>query len=375
MTSLPHRVIVAAMKHSAELASLRTLSALGLTPELYIPALLEALHGVIASLRNLFGWTDAQGRLVRYFFDGPIDHAVAAHYFAEFHNRREGEAMPTFHAALSGESAIRPAGELDNPRFFGSALYREIWRPQGLHTRIEAVVRGRRAQPLGSLVLYRGPGDRPFSRAEEQLFSQVAHYAARALEAPATGAPDRGWVARRDRRATLSLDRDGRLRHVSADALKLLLLSHGGITPDSASRAPRREDFATLSLLWQRQSAGAGKAALTVQNAWGRFGYESTLLAPLVAGETPVVQVDIVPYEPARLGLWRAIDSLPLAPAQREVCALLHAGRSTGEIARALAIAPSTVSDHAKKIYARLDVHSAHELSALVQQRLGTVLL
>mgnify|MGYP000025129870 CR=1 FL=1 len=34
-----------------------------------------------------------------------------------------------------------------------------------------------------------------------------------------------------------------------ADALKLLLLAHGGVTPESVTRSPRREDFATLNLL------------------------------------------------------------------------------------------------------------------------------
>ena len=42
-----------------------------------VPALLEALHAVVPSYRNLFDWTDSQGRLLRYFIEGPIDAAVA----------------------------------------------------------------------------------------------------------------------------------------------------------------------------------------------------------------------------------------------------------------------------------------------------------
>jgi DNA-binding CsgD family transcriptional regulator len=33
-------------------------------------------------------------------------------------------------------------------------------------------------------------------------------------------------------------------------------------------------------------------------------------------------------------------------------------------------IAPSTVADHIKKIYARLDVHSMRDLSAQINQRM-----
>lgn len=367
------------MKHAAELASLRALSTLGLSAELYIPALLEQLHGLIPSLRNLFDWTDAQGNLVRYYFEGPIDQAIAAHYFEEFHNRREGDVMPTFRQAVTGRSVIRSAQELDHPEFFRSALYNEIWRPQGLHTRLEAVVKGALGQPLGSLVLYRGPGERRFVRDDEQLLAQVARYVARALEAPSAALAAGEFVERRDRRAVLSLGHDGRLLHLSPDALKMLLLSHGGVTPEGASRAPRREDFPTLSMLWQHHARAPAlsqdQVTLTVENAWGRFIYESAPLAPLGDGTPPLIHVSIRQLEPHGLGLRRAIDGLPLTPAQREVAALLHAGRSTADIAASLSIAPSTVADHVRKIYARLDVHSQHELSACIRQRIGAAAL
>ena len=82
---------------------------------------------------------------------------------------------------------IRSAQELENDAFFGSALYNEIWRPQGLHTRLEAVVRNAGGRPLGSLVLYRGPGERSFSREDEVLLEQASRYVARGLGCPAPG--------------------------------------------------------------------------------------------------------------------------------------------------------------------------------------------
>lgn len=362
------------MKRTSELASLRALSTMRLPPEVFIPAVLEALHGIIPSLRNLFDWTDAQGNLVRYYFEGPIDHEIASHYFREFHNRREGDVMPTFQQAVNGRSVIRSAAELENAAFFRSALYNEIWRPQGLHTRLEAVVKDSRGQPLGSLVLYRGEGERSFSTEDESLLTHVVRYVARGLEVPAAGRAAEEFVTRRDRRAMLSLTRDGQLQHLSADALKMLLLAHGGVTPDNASRAPRREEFPTLSMLWQHHVREPARRSdpltLTVENAWGRFTFESAAMAPLTADAPPLIHVSIVQQEPLGLSLRRAIDALPLTPAQREVCTLLHAGHSTTQIAAVLSIAPSTVADHVKKIYARLDVHSVHELSSRIHQRL-----
>jgi DNA-binding CsgD family transcriptional regulator len=51
----------------------------------------------------------------------------------------------------------------------------------------------------------------------------------------------------------------------------------------------------------------------------------------------------------------------------RDDCALLYAGLSQAEIAEKLSIAASTVADHIKRSYTRLDVHSARELA----QRIG----
>src|SRR5512141_1905826 len=84
------------LKHSGHLAAIRALCNLGLPGEQLIPAVLEALHRAVPSARNLFDWCDARGNLVRYYFEGPIDFNVARHYFAEYYNRREREAMRGF---------------------------------------------------------------------------------------------------------------------------------------------------------------------------------------------------------------------------------------------------------------------------------------
>ena len=360
------------MKRSADLARLRSLAAMGLPGEMFIPALLEALHDIIPSDRNLFDWTDSTGQLVRYYFEGPIDHAINAHYFEMFHNRRESEVMPSFKEAVTGRSVIHSAEELDRPAFFRSALYNEIWRPQRLHTRTEAIVRGVRGQPLGSLVLYRGPGQRKFTRAEEVLLARIVPYVSRGLEAPSAELGGMEYVVNRDRRAVLCLGAGGDVMHLSPDALKILLLSHGGVTPERASRAPRRDDFPTLTALWQHHAdaelLSQPDVALTVENAWGRFVYESRVLFPLNRADDQVVHITIEHQEPKALAVRRVLDTLSITPTQKEVCLLLRTGYSQAEIAKLMAISASTVSDHVKKIYSRLGVHSVHELTNLIQQ-------
>ena len=354
------------MKQAPALASIRSLCSLGLPGEQLIPALLEALHRYIPSSRNLFDWTDRDGNLIRYYFEGPIDAQVARHYFEEFHNKREAEAMPAFRQSVMGRAVVRSAAELANARFYRSALYNEIWKPQGLHTRIEAIVRSARDQPIGSLVLYRESGDLPFDTTDEQLLEALVPYIARGLEPDAATALPSEYVASGNRRAVLSLSGEGRLLHVSQDAHKLLLLSHGGITPESASREPEGREYPTLTLLVQqvRQNSGASRrqVGLTVDNAWGRFVFEAEPLAAVGGAEAPAIHVTIQHLEPRSIAWRRGMDALPLSVAQREVCTLLRAGYTQAEIATALSVAPSTVADHVKKIYNKLDVHSVHEL-------------
>jgi DNA-binding CsgD family transcriptional regulator len=360
------------MKHSAGLAALRALCQAGLAPEAFVPAALETLHSVVPSYRNLFDWTDEAGNLVRYYFEGPIDHGVASHYFEEFYNRREAEVMPQFRQAIRARTAVRSAEELDNPLFFRSALYNEVWRPQGLHARVEALVRDRRGLTLGSLVLYRAPGDPKFKRDEEKLLEQVAGYLACGLEegtrAPGEDIGDYAQAACRN--AVVGIDGHGGIVQLSSQALKLLMLSQGGVTPSSVSRRPRREDFATLNLLWRQHEHGSrherSSLSATLDNAWGRFVFQGEPLRPVRDGDLPMLHLTVSQFEPQVVAMRRALGRLPLTPAQREVCALLHRGQSQARIAHALNVAVTTIADHVRKIYAKLEIHSAAELNARI---------
>lgn len=359
------------MKNGTELSRLRALAAMGMPAETFIPAFLEALHACIPSDRNLFDWTDSEGRLIRYYFEGPIDPEIHQRYFEIFHNRREAEAMPSFREAIAGRAIVRSARELERPEFFRSALYNEIWRPQRLHTRIEAVVRGVRDQPLGSLVLYRGPGERSFSAADEALLERIVPYVARGLQVGAAGSSELGYSSRRGLRAVVCLDEQGTLMQLSSDALKLLLMVHGGITPMSASHGLRRDDYSVLSTIWQQHERAGRRQeiALTIDNAWGRFAFESCWLGGLGPGGRALLHVTIDHHERLEVSLRRAVDSLSLTPAQKEVCLLLRGGHAQDEVARVLGISATTVADHVKKIYARLDVHSVGELVQLIHRQ------
>ena len=356
------------IKNAAATAYIRELCSLGLAGELLIPALLEAMHRVIPSARNLFDWVNGDGSIQRYYFEGPIDHQLARLYFDEFHNKREAEAMPRYVDVIHGEATIRSAEELNHRRFFDSALYNEIWRPQRLHYRLEAIVRGRDGKALGSLVLYREQGDAIFCRADEETLQSLMPYVAHGLQ---HGHEQHVDYAAADRRAVLvNLDALGRIVHLSRNAHKVLLLAHGDISPASAARAPSSEDFPTLGLLHrqlarEKEQARLAPFALTLTNTWGEFQFRAERMEPVDSAGTGLIGITIEHLVPREVRDLDALQASALSIAQKKVCALLLRGHSHPQIAGRLGVSHHTVTDHIRKIYLKLDVHSIDELRAL----------
>jgi DNA-binding CsgD family transcriptional regulator len=369
------------MKSSQSSAALRALCALGLHAEALVPAFLEALHGLVPSYRNLFDWTDEQGRLARYFVEGPIDAAVARLYFEEFHNRRDLHVVRPFEALRRMPAGVLGADELDHADFYASAYYNEIWRPQGFRTRLQAIVRGRDGQLLGSLVLYRAPGEPRFGAHDERRLAAVLPGFAAALQ---TGGPaglqpgaDESHVPSPEPPETLLLTLQGEVCHASPGAARLLLMAEGGPSRETLSRpmnalAGRLLPALTARLKEQLAGDAATEAqrrrsappAITHVTSSGHYVAHGRLLRPHHPDGEALVQVTLRRLEPHRVALERALRALPLTPGQTAVCRQLYRGHAHGVIGAQLGVAPATVVDHVRKLYRALDVHSTLELRA-----------
>lgn len=365
------------MQATSALSGLHALCRAGLPPDTLVPALLEALHGVVPSSRNLFDWTDDDGRLLRYHFEGPIDPVIANLYFDEFHNRRETEAMLPFLALRDRPAGVYGSEQLDRPGFHETALYHAIWKPQGLHTRLEAVLRGRSGRLLGSLVLYRAPGDPAFTAAERQRLARQLPLLAQALErgeaAAAPTAADEPHVPAPGPAETLLLDVDGRPGHASAGAWQLLLMAAGGASADALQNMAQQPGGPLLQALQAQLRRRPDRLAQVQHDCRaGRLVATGQQLAALPGTPgPPLVLVTLRRHEPRRVALERALRNLPLTPGQAAVCRALDGGASQTQIARTLGVAPSTVVDHLRKAYRALDLHSAQELRALLDRRIA----
>lgn len=372
------------MKPTAALPALQDLCCQGLAADALMPALLEALHALVPSYRNLFDWTDAQGRLLRYCIEGPIDLALARLYFDEFHNRREAEAMPPFQALCRQPAGVRSPGDLHPTGFYNSALYHEIWQPQGFHNRLEAVLRGRGGRLLGSLVLYRGPGDVAFTADEARRLAGLLPTLAQALEADPPGHTDAPHVPAPEPAETLLLTPDGQVCHASPGAWRWLLMAGGGASRDALSRpalALGGPLLAQALASLRGGGAAAGPVVVSLDGPAGRFVVTAQHLRPVACGasslagpaatQMPLLQLSLRRHEPQPVALERALRSLPVTPGQRAVCRALYQGRPQAGIGQALGVAASTVVDHVRKAYRALDLNSAHELRALLDQRIA----
>ncbi|MCB1998658.1 MAG: hypothetical protein KDG57_22750, partial [Rhodoferax sp.] len=346
-----------------------------------MPAFLEALHALVPSSRNLFDWTDEQGRLVRYFIEGPIDTQIAQLYFDEFHNRHETEVMPAFGSLSRSPAGIRSADELDHAGFYASALYNEIWRPQGLRTRLEAVVRTADGRLLGSLVLYRGPGERRFSSLDERHLANALPAFAAGLAAAGVAMANERHLPGREPPQTLLLTLDGEVCHASAGAERLLLMAAGGASRDRLSRPLLQlgEPMVPMLLLRLRERAatlatpeGRAVAALAPppsimhETPAGQFVARGELLRPAQVGAEPLAQLTLQRLEPHRVALDRALRALPISAGQRVVCRGLYPGLTQSEIGHRLGVAAATVVDHARKACRALGISSQAALRELV---------
>jgi DNA-binding CsgD family transcriptional regulator len=359
------------MKHVAAITHFRQLCCLGVEAQTLMPAALKALHDLIGSDGNAFFWTADSGEIGNVYFEQPMPRDIAALYFNEFlNNPRRPDSTVQIRKLLRPGEVVGNSTRLFPPRFYRSDMYNLIWRP--LHR--ESVMWARVPNAQGrnhGVALHRGVGDSHFGERDEKMLIQLIPYFAHALN----GAKDaREQLAPSGETGLIICDEYGQVRYESPEGYRLMLLAaHPRI---GAGVVDWKADTIIPAALRQlcRQLSGiflgrpAPPPVLQQRTPWGTFTFRAHWLEEPDRSGSALIGVTVERHVPLRLRLLDAMRTLPLSPKQKEVCLKLAEGASYKMISEHLHISHSTVVDHVRKIYDKLDAHSHQELVRKLMQ-------
>lgn len=275
-----------------------------------------------------------------------IDNELLEPDFAKFRElARAPRPVTTLHAATHGE--------LER-----SARYRQIHRALGFGAELRAVFRSA-SSCWGSVALVRGEGEPDFSRVDVAFVERVSDHVALGLR----------MALLRDADETTDKERSPGMI-VLGDDLSIesqTAQAHVWLEQFPADRGTGLELPAVIYAVARRARATAARsdqpAAARVRLTSGRWlvAHASSLDDGGHAGRR--IAIMLAPAGPVEITPLR-LELHGLTKREREVTRMLARGSSTQQIARELSISRHTVKDHAKAIYAKLEVTSRPELTA-----------
>ena len=354
-------------KKSTELARIRQTCCLGLPSEIIVPQILEELHGLIASDRMHFAWTDELGNIVNAYFEKPDP--VALDYLRNNQRRFEEEA------GVSVRTAIlfgKPTGNFRwpyRPGFEQTESYARLFGALKLRYSLDGVIRDR-FRPLGQIVLFRRDDDCDFSVAEEETLAQILPYIAHAISGPKK-TPD-AFVETGDS-GLMVFDAAGKLTFQSRHAKELCVYALHERIPVGVDVGLGLQDmeagltdlYAQVVRIDETPDAIANPPMWTLKNKWGEFQLRAYVLQGSSRGERSY-GVTVEKKIPLEVRMLQKVKDMPLSNKQREVCYLLLRGVDTEQIALMQGITRTTLKEHTQAIYRKLGIAKREDLVRLV---------
>jgi DNA-binding CsgD family transcriptional regulator len=296
--------------------------------------------------------------------------------------RHYGDSTTNLMVAVMGR--LRPTiatarqAALSDDEYFGSGLYNDVFRPQGLvHAAVACAYRsGDRFAPLG---VFRDVRREEFGADELKMLSFVLPHLARSIEIYRRI----GTLLERERHFELALDSlpfgvifvdvHGLVWKANSAAETVIRRNDGltvrGKRLQAASPAQNRELQRAIGTAFG-ESCGA---VLKISRPSARRAYSMLVLPLPVANAAGDIKSGAVLFltdadrrrRPSAQVLGQLFD---LTPAQAELLSELIAGRSMPEAAAAIGIKPATARTHLKAILQRTGTHRQSELTRLVME-------
>jgi DNA-binding CsgD family transcriptional regulator len=323
----------------------------------------------VAGVRELIGgdwgalcWPDERDRLSDMYAENSEIYAVAPAYAkqyggTELERQAFGVDFPTAMRTGRGWQNL----DLHRERLARSAYFNDLFRPMRAHHGLEVTAcDGTRG--WGSLVLYRSPRCEAFSADDQRTISSLSLLFAHALRAK----PPRPNCSVESGEAGIILtDVQGTI--ILTNDCVPSLLSH--VLEDDRKPAhvdPFRIPCHLLPLLRAANRLALGLPSkipmLQYSNRWGRFTFSAYATRAPGEGRGPLIALHVRRFEPLTLRVLRNAWRVGLSERQREVCMHIAAGRSYSDMCRIMGVRTSTVIDHVRKLYTKLDVRDHQEL-------------
>ena len=347
------------MKQATAVSYIRQLCCLGLGGQIIMPELLRALHVLIPSSFNMFLWADENYQISNLYSENGETYSMQSLYLREFYNSKEVQAYnTTFSEAMRTGRGWRSSERLGR-EFLSSDIFNNLLQPCGIRHSVEVTI-WEMGRGLGSVVLNRAPGEKPFSNEDEMRLRSLIPYIAHGLR----GTRDlRGEPTPSGESGTLIVDKQDKIVQFCPEGKRLLMLAtHTGI---SRSDAPIPDSSALKRLCANLRGNLRGQSQPVPmqrqRNAWGEFVFRAYPLSTdsEVDGSIAVV---IERHEPMPITLMRTMRTLPVTAREREVCLLLSYGYTHSMIGQRMHVSKHTATDYVRKIYDKLDVRSQDQL-------------
>jgi len=353
-------------------ARFRQLCCLGLGREAVTPALLAELRAIVPNATSLAFFISPEGKLEGGYTENPEASLTTEIYMAEFHGRRDrepGGAFPdnvwTQFGVHDMADALRPTG-VDLNSFGRSPFYNEIYRVQRSYWFMRLMARDQagRGRAVGSITMYRGPHDRPWTAEDKQRLASLEPFVALALR---DRSKDDETLTDSGKTGFILADASGRPLHVSRAGRHLLdLVQNPRVTTDTRlvprDRLPRElvQICENLARIFD-DDVHAPAPTWFHRNIWGGFQFRAEMLEG--TGETAgLIGISITHQELVATHMIRRLGELPLSRRQSEVAYLLARGASHDGISRQLGISRHTAIAHGRWIYNKLSVSNRAEL-------------
>ncbi|MFL9913396.1 helix-turn-helix transcriptional regulator [Paraburkholderia sp. RL17-337-BIB-A] len=350
-------------KHAALAGHVRRLCSLGAEPHIVIPHVVETVRTLVGADWGMFFYADEHYALSEMYSQNEAIYAIMPLYMSEVHNTEtQADAV-----GVDFTTAMRRGRGYENTArndaaLLKSTMYNELYRPMYIRHSLEMTAfDGKRG--WGSMTLKRMPNNRPFSERDLADIRPLSRHIAHALACPKARYLNH---TENGRSSVIVIDETGKIVLENGVGVRMLALASG--EPVTYVRHARLPDWLTplvanFNGIWR----GGAAAPPTHErcNAAGRFTFKAYRFdhADAMTDHT-LIAIYAEHFAPLALEIETRGFQLGLSERQRQLCTYLLFERPHGDIAQLMGIRESTVIDHVRKIYEKLDVHSVAQLKA-----------